>query len=135
MKNPLITGVSKDYFGNHRYAVTLPTATATAHAATATLSDSALANLNHTNTGAGGAIVLTLPSANTIPMQGFRVYVTVAEQISLSPLATEKVWLAGSGVLDKDLVIAGAIGNYVDIYSDGTDYHAVRWSGVVTKEA
>ena len=134
MANPKDLGVRTDPYDNVLVPVTLPSATATAHGSTATIAASALANLNHTNTGAGGAIVLTLPSANTIPLQGFRVYVTVAQQVSLSPLATERIYLAGSGVLNKDLVIAGQIGNYADVYSDGTNYFVANYSGVVTKE-
>ena len=135
MKNPLVTGVSKDYFGNFRYPVTLPSATATAHSSTATIAESALVNLNHTNTGAAGGVVLTIPSATKFAMQGFRVFVTAAQTVGISPAATERIWLAGSGVLNKDVEIAATIGNYADIYSDGTDWHCVRSNGVVTKEA
>jgi len=134
MKNPSITQVSQDLDGNVRYPVIDPTSSAVAHASNATVT-STIAGKNHTNTGAGGAIVLTLPSANTMPLQGFRFYQTVAQQTSFSPIATERVYLAGNGVLDKDLVIAGTIGNYVDVYSDGTNWVATHWSGVVTKEA
>jgi hypothetical protein len=90
---------------------------------------------NITNTGASGAIVLTLLTAVGNAGKFFRVYVTVAQQVSLSPQTTESIYLAGSGTANKDVVIAGTIGNYVDVYCDGTQYHVVGYSGVVTKEA
>ena len=135
MKDPAITDHCQDTSGNQRYPVVYPTATATAHGATATILKTALKNLNHTNTGAGGAIVLTLPYAKNVPGATFRLYLTVAQQVSFSPQATDKIYLAGSGVANKDLVIAGVIGNYADLYSDGVDYLVTHWSGVVTKEA
>lgn len=134
MKNPTITQVSQDLNSNLRYPVVLPSTSPTACASTATVTES-IADSNLTNTGAGGAITLTLPSANKMAHRGFRFYVTVAQIVNLSPISTERIWLAGSGVLNKDLIIAGTIGNYADVYSDGTHWHCVHWSGVVTKEA
>jgi len=63
------------------------------------------------------------------------VQLTVAQSVSLSPAATGKIFLGGDGVANKDLVIAGVIGNYADIYCDGTNYLVVGYSGVLTKEA
>lgn len=90
---------------------------------------------NNTNTGAGGTIVLTLPSASSVPEQMMRVYVTVAQIIQLDPSGTEKIYLAGSGVAGKYLNIAGTIGNYADIYCDGTSFYVIGYSGVLTKES
>jgi hypothetical protein len=45
------------------------------------------------------------------------------------------VYLGGDGVDDKDLNIAGVIGNYADVYSNGSDYVVTTYSGVLTKEA
>lgn len=90
---------------------------------------------NITNTGAGGAVVYTLPAAADVAGMSMVIYLTVAQQVSLSPAADEAVYLFGDGVVNKDLVIAGVIGNYVKIYSDGANYRVLEYSGVVTKEA
>lgn len=90
---------------------------------------------NNTNTGAGGAIVLSLPAASAVAGQSTRIQVTVAQGISLSPTSTQAVFLGGDGVVNKDLVIAGVIGNYADVYSDGEQYLVLSYSGAVTKEA
>jgi len=90
---------------------------------------------NITNTGASGAIVLTLLAASGNTGKFFRVQVTAAQQVSLSPQSSDAIYLGGNGVDDKDLVIAGVIGNYADVYCDGTNYHVVGYSGVLTKEA
>ena len=78
---------------------------------------------------------MTLPSALSVASQCMRFYITAAQQVSLSPTSTESIFLAGSGVVNKDLVIAGVIGNYVDVYSDGANFYVTSYSGVVTKEA
>ncbi len=115
------------------YPVVAPNATVAAKAATANLAVADFGK-NITNTGAGAAIVLTLPAAATVKGKVMRVQLTVAQDVSLSPATTEKVFLGGDGVANKDLVIAGVIGNYADIYCDGTNYLVVGYSGVVTKE-
>lgn len=116
------------------YPLVAPNATVAAKAATANLAAADFGK-NITNTGAGDAIVLTLPAAATVSGKAMRVQLTVAKNVSLSPAATEKVFLGGDGVANKDLVIAGVIGNYADIYCDGKDYLVVGYSGVLTKEA
>jgi hypothetical protein len=88
-----------------------------------------------TNTGAGGAIVLTLPAASAVAGCTFRVQVTVAQTVTLTPAAGEKIYVGGSGVASKYALVAGVIGNYVDVYSDGVDFLVMGYSGVVTKEA
>ena len=115
------------------YPVVAPNATVAAKAATANLVAADFGK-NVTNTGAGAGIVLTLPAAATVSGKAMRVQLTAAQDVSLSPAATEKVFLGGDGVANKDLVIAGVIGNYADIYCDGTDYFVVSYSGVLTKE-
>jgi hypothetical protein len=89
---------------------------------------------NNTNTGASGGIVLTLPAASAVAGLSTRIQITAAQQVSLSPAATQAVYLGGSGVVNKDLVIAGVIGNYCDVYSNGEHYLVFGYSGVVTKE-
>lgn len=108
--------------------------TVSAQASTATLTN-AIAGKILTNTGSSGAVTLTLPSAASMKGKTFQVKTTVAQIINLSPASTEAVYLAGSGVVNKDLVIAGVIGNTVTVYSNGTDYEAYYPNGVVTKEA
>lgn len=108
--------------------------TVAAQAATATLTNT-IAGKILTNTGASGAIVLTLPAAATMANVFFKVAVLVAQTIELLPATGEKVWLNGSGVASKYCLIAGTIGNFADIFCDGTDYFVVNYSGVVTKEA
>jgi len=110
-----------------------PDATVQANAATATLAATAFGK-NNTNTGAGGAIVLTLPAAATVAGQGLRLQVTVAQTVTLTPATGEKIFLGGSGVASKYALIAGVIGNFVEIYSDGVNYLITNYSGVVTKE-
>ena len=109
-------------------------ATVKAQAATADLQDYDFAK-NNTNTGAGGAIVLTLPNASKVKEQQMRVYLTVAQNVTLTPQTGEKIYLAGSGTASKYLLIAGTIGNYANIYCDGTAFYVTNYSGVVTKEA
>lgn len=90
---------------------------------------------NIDNVGASGAVVYTLPAAADVKGRAMTVYVGAAQQVSLDPASGEKIYLLGDGVVDKDLVIAGTIGNFVTIYSDGTDYIVLEANGVVTKEA
>ena len=110
-----------------------PKATVAAHAADATLTADDMGQ-NHTNTGASGGITLTLPAASDAAGCGFRVQVTVAQIVTLDP-QTGKIYLGGSGVADKTLGIAGVIGNYADLYSDGDAWLVMGYSGVLTKEA
>jgi hypothetical protein len=64
-----------------------------------------------------------------------RFYLTVAQIVRLLPQTGESIYLAGSGTATKYLNIAAVIGNYVDVYSDGTSFYVTGYSGVVTKEA
>ncbi len=90
---------------------------------------------NLTNTGAVAKVTLTLPLAATVAGLALRVYLTVAQIVAFSPQAAEAIFLGGSGVVNKDVNIAGVIGNYCDLYCDGERYHVTAYSGVVTKEA
>lgn len=120
--------------GGYTYPIVAPNATVVAKAANANLAASDLGK-NITNTGASGTITLTQTGAATVAGTCFRVQLTVAQVVRIAPTATGKVFLGGNGVANKYLQIAGVIGNYVDIYCDGTDYHVVGYSGVLTKEA
>jgi hypothetical protein len=86
------------------------------------------------NTGDTGSQTLTLPDAAAVAGKSLKIACTAAQDIVLDP-GTGKIWLNGSGVADKTLTIAGVIGNFCEIYSDGTDYIVTNYSGVVTKEA
>lgn len=110
-----------------------PKATVEANAANATLTVANMSKIQ-TNTGAGAGFTLTLPAASDAAGCAFKVQVTVAQTVTLDPL-TGKIFLGGSGVADKNAIIAGVIGNYADVYSDGVDWLITAYSGAVTKEA
>jgi hypothetical protein len=111
-----------------------PKATVEANAATGALTVANFGKIQ-TNTGASGAIVLTLPAASTVAGCAIKFQLTVAQTVTLTPASGEKVYLGGSGVASKYALIAGAIGNFVDLFCDGVDFLIVNYSGVVTKEA
>lgn len=90
---------------------------------------------NNTNTGSSATMVLTLPAASAVKGKFMRFQLTVAQIVQLTPASGEKIYLGGSGVADKYLNIAGVIGNYAVLYSDGTDYLVTDYSGVLTKES
>lgn len=103
-------------------------------AATATLVVSDL-NKILTNTGSAGTVVLTLPAVRDSIGKCLTVNVLVAQIVRLLPVSGEAVNLQGSAVVTKYLNIAGVIGNYCDVYCDGTQWIVTGYSGVVTKEA
>lgn len=133
-KDPLIIGEIKEKQLNGAvYPVVSPSATVAAKAADATLTASDMGK-NITNTGASGTVALTLPAVSESRGKYFRVQVTAAEIVQLDP-GTSSVYLGGSGVADKYAQLAGVIGNYADVYCDGTDWLITAYSGVATKEA
>jgi predicted ribonuclease YlaK len=107
--------------------------TVKANAATATMKDYDFEK-NNTNTGASGTIVLTLPSASSLKGQKTRIQITAAQIVQLLPATGEKIYLGGDGVASKYLQIAGTIGNYAELYCDGTSFYVTGYSGVLTKE-
>lgn len=125
-----------------------PTATVVAVAEDSTL-DITDFDKNITNTGSDGIspaitnVVLDLPPAAAVAGMPLHVQLTVAMTVTLKPQpgtgspleGTESIYLGGSGVAGKYLLIAGVIGNYVDLYSDGVQYLVTDYAGVVTKEA
>lgn len=111
-------------------------ATVVAWAATDTsITANEISGYNNTNTGSSDTVSLTLPAAATMIGRNFRVQVTVAQIVQLLPQTGEAICLGGSTAVSKYLQIAGVIGNYCDVYCDGTRYHVTNYSGVVTKEA
>jgi predicted RecA/RadA family phage recombinase len=107
--------------------------TVVAHAGDGAIAAADVAKI-HTNTGAVGTATLTLPAAADARGKSMKVQVTAAQIVRLDPGA-EKIYLGGDGVADKYLQIAGVIGNYADLYCDGTDWLVQGYSGVLTKEA
>ncbi len=111
-----------------------PKQTPVAHAAGFTLTVDDMFKI-HNNTGEGDNSPWTLPKAADAAGCIFRAHATVAQTITFEPPAvTEKIYLHGSGVANKHLVLAGVIGNYVDLYSDGDSWIVARHAGVLTKE-
>lgn len=87
------------------------------------------------NTGAGGTIVLTLPAVAKAKGYILLVNVLAAQIVRALPQTGEIINYNGSAVVTKYLNIAGVIGNFAEIYSDGTQWIVVNANGVVTKEA
>lgn len=110
------------------------TATVEANTGDTTLTSANFGKIQ-TNTGATALIALTLPAANTVQGSVVRVQITGAQPVKVVPASGEKIYLAGSGVADKYLLIAGALGSFVELASDGNVYHVSRYNGVVSKEA
>lgn len=112
-----------------------PKAPVEANATSATLTVANMGKIQ-TNTGAVGAVALTLPAAADAAGCAFRVYITAAQPVTIEPGGvTEKIYLGGDGVANKHLAIAGVIGNFAELYSDGETWLVTYHSGVATKEA
>lgn len=110
-------------------------ATVWAQAATATLVAADLSWLVVTNTWTSGAITLTLPAASTLTWKYFTVTVLVAQIVNLSPVATDWIFLNGSWVDNKDLILAWTIWTSATIYSNWSNYMVISHTSWVTKEA
>lgn len=124
----------KDASGVMRSSVN-PNGTVTA-AMTGTTATWVAADFGTVQTNEGGqALVVTLPAAATVAHQSARIHVLAAYTITLTPASGEKVFLNGSGVASKYLLIAAVVGNFAEVYCDGISYYVVNYSGVVTKEA
>lgn len=87
------------------------------------------------NAGDVGTQVLTLPASSEARGKALKVHALAAQIIRLLPQTGEAINLNGSAVVTKYLNIAGVIGNYVDVYSDGIQWIVTGYAGVVTKEA
>ena len=109
-------------------------ATVEANANSATLTAANFGKIQ-TNTGAGANVALTLPAASAVAGCAVRAAVTAAQTIQFIPATGEKIYLNGSGAADKYVQIAGVIGNFIEVYSDGVDYVVTAYSGVATKQA
>ena len=106
----------------------------TAKTADATLTGAELLTII-TNTAATATETLTLPTAASMSGKAIKVQLTAAQIVRLLPQTGESIYLGGSGVASKYLNIAGVIGNYADLYSNGTAYLVTSYAGVLTKES
>jgi hypothetical protein len=105
-----------------------------AHAATDTIVAADFGK-NNTNTGASGTTVHTLPAPGPYKGKSIRFQATAAQIMQITPPTAVGIYLGGSGVATKYLNIAAVIGNYADLYSNGTHYLVTGYAGVLTKEA
>ena len=90
-----------------------------------------------TNEGDAGTQTLTLPLITTAMIgKVFGVKAMAAQEILVSPNAADAIFLHGDGVLDKDVVVTGAISEFVIIYCHSlTKWYVTQANGVITKEA
>lgn len=116
------------------YPVLSPDTTVTAKASSATLTSAELATII-TNTGASGTVAYTLPAASTMVDRAMKIQLTVAQIVRPTPASGEKIYFGGSGVASKYLNIPAAIGNFVDLYCDGSSYLVTNTNCALTKEA
>ena len=136
-KNPNYLGkVRSTVNGNYYFPSMVNGGTATAKACTGdtTLTTADLGKIV-TNTGASGTVVVTLPAANTCREATLRFHLFAAQILRVLPQTGEAVCLNTSNVVTKYLNITGVIGNYCELYCDGTQWIVTHYSGVVTKEA
>lgn len=109
-------------------------ATVEANAASATLTAANFGKIQ-TNTGASANVALTLPAASAVAGLAVRAAVLAAQTMQFVPPTGGKIFLNGSGVADKYVQIAGVIGNFLEVYSDGVDFVVTGYAGVATKQA
>lgn len=136
MKNPLFLGeVLWTALSSMKLWASVPmNAPATAKTADYTVTTSDMGKIL-TNAGAAGVVVFTLPPAASCKNQAVKVCALAAQITRLLPRTGESVFWGGSGVASKYAQLAGVIGNYIEVFSDGTQWIVTNHSGVVTKEA
>jgi hypothetical protein len=110
------------------------TVTTKTDAYTVTLADLATPTIFN-NAGDAGDLPLTLPSAASAKGKVVRVHALAAQTISLTPVTGDIINYNGSAVASKYARLAGVIGNYAELFSDGTQWIVTQSSGVITKEA
>lgn len=86
------------------------------------------------NTGDTGVQVLTLPAVADAKGKVIRAHALAAQAIRLDPQTGEAVNYNGSAVVSKYVDLAGVIGNYIELFCDGTEWIVTQANGVVTKE-
>jgi hypothetical protein len=82
-----------------------------------------------------GDYTILLADIDTCAGRTVKIHVLAAQVVRALPATGEAIALNSAVVVTKYLNIAGVIGNYVELYCDGTIWHVVNYSGVVTKEA
>ena len=87
------------------------------------------------NTGDAGDLPLTLPLASLSAGKVVRAYATAAQTISLTPATGDIINYNGNAVASKYCRLAGVIGNYIEVFSDGVQWIVTQGNGVITKEA
>lgn len=92
-------------------------------------------NAIYTNAGASGTVVFTLPSVKTSAGKALTLHSLAAQIVRALPQTGEAVNLNGSAVVTKYLNVANVIGNYADLYCDGSQWIVTGYAGVVTKES
>jgi hypothetical protein len=88
-----------------------------------------------TNAAAAGNVNFTLPTASTCAGKTITIHALAAQTTRLVPQATDAVNYGGSAVVNKYAQLAGVIGNFITVVSDGTNWIVVNGNGVVTKES
>ncbi len=125
--------------GNPLLATVDPTLTPTAKNGVTGTQTLVASDLNGiiTNTGNTGVLILALPAAGAVGVDNtaLKIQVTVASAVIVVPAAGEKIWLGGSGTASATLSIPGVVGNYVDIYFDGSQSMVVGYAGALTKSS
>lgn len=87
------------------------------------------------NTGDTGTLVFTLPAVSASKGKAVRAHALAAQIMRFLPQTGEAVNYNGSAVVTKYLQLAGTIGNYVELFCDGSQWIVTHANGVVTKEA
>lgn len=87
------------------------------------------------NTGDSGNLVYTLPSVASSKGRVVRIHALAAQTQQADPQAGEAVNYNGSAVVSKYAQLAGVIGNFMELYCDGSQWIVTKANGVVTKEA
>lgn len=87
------------------------------------------------NTGDAGNLVYTLPAVADSKGKVVRIHALAAQTQQADPQAGEAVNYNGSAVVSKYAQLAGVIGNYMELFCDGTQWIITNSSGVITKEA
>lgn len=87
------------------------------------------------NAGDDGTQTLTLPSVALSRGKVIRAHALAAQIIRIDPAGTEAVNYNGSAVAGKYVQLAGVIGNYIELFCDGTQWIVTQANGVVTKES
>lgn len=114
--------------------INLRTATVTAKTSDYTVTDTDLkAPTIFTNEGDNDTIVFTLPAVADSKGKVVRFHALAAQVIRVDPQDGEVVNYNGDATATEDASLAGTIGNYMEVYCDGTQWIITRSSGVITK--